>query len=219
MENINFGKNIEFFYAVEDPTQLVTLADKLGEIRGVVVAGRSNVGKSSFINRLFSQKIALSSKTPGKTRKINIFKFNLMTDDGAEEKPFYLFDLPGFGHARVSKEMQKNWGELMEGFFQFISPFPVVLLTLQDARHPNTEVDRFFQDFLKPYSLISYLLFNKIDKLKTQKERSELNKRVPEISKYYKNNKLFFFISSENGKGFKELSLAVKSEFANLLNV
>lgn len=217
MDNIDFGKNIEFFIGLEDPKQLVDLASKLGSIRGVIVAGRSNVGKSSFINRLFSRKIAATSKTPGKTKKINIFRFEIKNNDGNttdRKEYYYLFDLPGFGHAKIAKEKQKDWGELMESFFHWVLPFQVVLLVLQDARHPHTDVDQFFQQFIRPFSLTSFLVFNKIDKLKSQKERHALKTSLDEILKSYKKSKQVFYVSAEKGDGFKELALSLKREFA-----
>jgi GTP-binding protein len=172
---------------------------------GVALVGRSNVGKSSLINTLFGKSTARVSKTPGRTRQINIFSFQLEKD---EESLFYLFDLPGYGHAEVSKEMAKNWNKLMSSFFRYISP-NVLLLNIQDARHPHQKVDQEFHDFLKNYDKETYLIFNKLDKLKNQKEKAQLEKLKPIIFKEYKWVNQIYFVSAEKKTGIEALEDSV----------
>lgn len=179
------------------------------EIIGVSFVGRSNVGKSSMINSLFGGKTARVSKTPGRTREINIFEFELNLNGKKSEMPkFYLIDLPGYGFAEVSKEMSKNWNELMGAFFTQIS-HSMLLVNLQDARHPDQDADRAFYDFLKNYSRKTVLVFNKIDKLKTQKERNVLEKLKPELSKSYKWIRQMYFASAESKKGIPQVEEAI----------
>ena len=80
------------------------------------------------------------------------------------------FDLPGYGHAQVSKEMSQ-WDILMNEFFTHC-PGSVQMVNIQDARHPNQEADQRFQQYLKPFDFTTTLVFNKMDKLKKQKERA-----------------------------------------------
>ena len=130
----------------------------------VAFAGRSNVGKSSVINRLLGRKnFARVGAMPGKTIHINYFKV-----DGA----FYLVDLPGYGYAKVSKGERDRWGKLMEDYFA--RPELITLgVLIVDARHKPTENDvtmaRWFQQTGRPYAVVA----NKLDKLKkTQIEPS-----------------------------------------------
>lgn len=179
------------------------------EVIGVSFVGRSNVGKSSMINALFGNKTARVSKTPGRTREINIFEFHLSFDNKKVDlPPFVLIDLPGYGFAEVSKEMSKNWDQLMGAFFSHVSP-SMLLVNLQDARHPNQDSDKGFHQFLKNYNRKTILVFNKIDKLKTQKERAVLEKLKPVLSKEYKWIRQMYFASAENKKGIPQVEEAI----------
>ena len=108
----------------------------------VAVAGKSNVGKSSFINMLANRKkLAKTSNTPGRTRLVNYFDFG----------PFILADLPGYGFARVSKEEQRRWGRLMERFFERTEIAHV--FSLLDIRHDPTAEDLQMIAYLYHYAL------------------------------------------------------------------
>ena len=140
----------------------------------VALLGRSNVGKSSFLNAFTNQKIAKTSQTPGKTRLINFFE---VEDEG---KKYILVDLPGFGYAKVSKTMQKEWGRNLDEFLK--KRFNIKLfIHLRDARHPNMQidenVDNYLKSFLKKDQQI-LTVFTKIDKLK-QSEIAKLKKDYP----------------------------------------
>ena len=170
--------------------------------------GRSNVGKSSLINSLFGSKTAKTSKTPGRTQKINVFTFELTKDE--EKFQYFLYDLPGYGHAEVNKAMSKNWKIIMDVFFSEMNG-KTLLLNLQDARHPNQKMDQKFYDYINPKLVNIFLIFNKLDKLKKQKERAALNKLKPEIIKAYKFVKQIFFVSAEKKDGLDALELALVS--------
>jgi GTP-binding protein len=171
---------------------------------GLAMVGRSNVGKSTLINTLFGNKTAKTSKTPGRTQQINIFKFELHGD----ENQYFLYDLPGYGHAEVDKTMKKNWETLMAKFFLKINHH-TVLLNLQDARHPNQASDQKFYEYINPKSYSIFLIFNKMDKLKTQKERAVLDKLKPTIYSEFKAVKQIFFVSSEKKQGIAPLELSI----------
>lgn len=174
---------------------------------GLAFVGRSNVGKSSLINSLFGNKTAKTSKTPGRTQKINIFIFKL--NDNPDQN-YVLFDLPGYGHAEVSKQMIRTWGELMDSFFGHITP-RVLLLNIQDARHPNQKSDQQFSKYIKFIKSNIFLIFNKIDKLKKQKEKAALNKLKPEIYKEFKHVKQIYFASAEKKTGLDVVEQSIIS--------
>ena len=156
----------------------------------VALLGRSNVGKSSFLNAFTNQKIAKTSSTPGKTRLINFFE---VEDDG---KKYMLVDLPGFGYAKVSKSMQKEWGRNLDEFLK--KRFNIKLfIHLRDARHPKMEidenVDNYLNSFLKKDQQI-FTIFTKIDKLK-QSEIAKLKKEFPNA----------LFVSNVKKRGINEV--------------
>jgi GTP-binding protein len=196
----------KFQYGMSSPEQLENWLQENPEIFGFSLIGRSNVGKSSTINSLFGNSVARISKTPGRTREINIFTFEISEDGKKVEglPPLYLFDLPGYGYAEVNRQMSRNWEELMGTFFQSISN-DVIMLNIQDARHPNQKADLKFQDYLKNFDFETFLIFNKLDKLKTQKDRAKLNNLKPQLFKQFKWVKQIFFISAEKKQGIQPL--------------
>jgi len=141
----------------------------------VALLGRSNVGKSSFLNAFTNQKIAKTSSTPGKTRLINFFE---VEDEG---KKYILVDLPGFGYAKVSKSMQKEWGKNLDEFLR--NRFNIKLfIHLRDARHPELEIDNNVDEYLKSFLRKDQQIltvFTKIDKLK-QSELAKLKQKYPD---------------------------------------
>ena len=123
----------------------------------VVFAGRSNVGKSSVINRLLNRKnFARVGSAPGKTTHINYFFI---------DQKLYLVDLPGYGYAKVSKQERERWGRLIEAWFADVRRFALGLLIV-DARHKPTADDctmaQVFMASEKPFLVVA----NKLDKLK-----------------------------------------------------
>ncbi|MFZ4714688.1 MAG: ribosome biogenesis GTP-binding protein YihA/YsxC [Bacteriovoracaceae bacterium] len=193
----------EFIMGINDPVQLDLFLKQNSHIIGVAFVGRSNVGKSSLINSLWGNKTARVSNTPGRTREINIFKFRL---EGAPEvslPDYYLFDLPGYGFAEASKQTLKVWNNLMAVFFSFAS-MNIGLISIQDARHPDQETDKTFYKFMKDFDYECILALNKIDKLKTQKEKNALKNSMPEFLAKYKEVKQVFYLSAEKQTGVKE---------------
>lgn len=208
-----------FKMGISDPKQFEEWLLKNPDVIGISMVGRSNVGKSSIINALFGSKTARVSKTPGRTREINIFEFEIGLNGKKSELPkFTLIDLPGYGHADVSKEMSKNWDQLMTAFFHYLSP-SMMLINLQDARHPNQESDKGFHQFLKNYTRNAILVFNKMDKLKTQKERAELEKLKPSLSKEYKWIRQMYFVSAETKKGLPQVEEAIIAHLLEELEI
>ena len=127
------------------------------ELPEVAFAGRSNVGKSSLLNKLVRRKaFARVSGTPGRTREINFFKVN---------DQFVLADLPGYGYARIAKERKAEWRPLIEGYLSH-SPKLRGVVQLLDVRHDPTEDDRQMLDFLAELEMPTVVVLTKIDKLK-----------------------------------------------------
>jgi GTP-binding protein len=194
----------KFLMGIDKVDQLATWLAEHPTAQGVAFVGRSNVGKSSLINSIFGNSVARVSKTPGRTRQVNIFSFIWQENKDAEPKEFYLFDVPGYGHAEVSKEMGLNWQKLLDTFFNAISG-KVLLMSMQDARHPIQDADLQFQDYIQHFNLETYLVFNKIDKLKTQKERAALQKLQPKIYQANKWVKQIYYVSAEKSQGVTPL--------------
>lgn len=127
----------------------------------VAFAGRSNVGKSSLINKLIKRKkLARVSNTPGRTREINFFEVN---------GQFVLADLPGYGYAKVSKERKAAWRPLIEGYLKRSPALRGVVLLLDVRRYP-TEDDLLMLEFLAEIGTPTIVVATKIDKL-TRAER------------------------------------------------
>jgi len=157
---VNFTK-AEFMRSAADPKDF--LRDGLPQM---AFAGRSNVGKSSVINRLVSRKnLAYVGATPGKTTQINYFKV-----DGKA----WLVDLPGYGYAKVSRSEKERWGRLMEQYFQDESDIITVGVLIVDARHKPTADDVTMHNWFLESGCPEIVVANKMDKLKAREVEPNL---------------------------------------------
>ena len=164
----------------------------------VAFLGRSNVGKSSLLNTLTNRKgLAKSSSTPGKTQLINYFEIKFKTDN--EELP-YLYarfvDLPGFGYAKVAKSLKAEWNRNLTAYLEQ-RPNLQIFVHLIDSRHPELEIDKNVNEFLKDIKRGDQIIvqaFTKTDKLK-QNELAKLKRDYPEG----------IFISNLKKKGMMDL--------------
>nr|WP_314532499.1 ribosome biogenesis GTP-binding protein YihA/YsxC [uncultured Fusobacterium sp.] len=154
--------------------------------------GRSNVGKSSLINSLTSRlKLARTSKTPGRTQLINYF---LINDE------FYIVDLPGYGFAKVPKEMKKQWGQTMERYIS--SKRRKLIFVLLDIRRIPSEEDIEMLKWLEYNNMDYKIIFTKIDKL----SNNEKFRQLKEIkTRLVFDNEDVFFHSSQTNKGREEI--------------
>ena len=160
-----------------------------------VFSGRSNVGKSSLINKLCNRKnLARVSATPGKTATINFYD----VDNGAAD----FVDLPGYGYAKVAKSEKGRWSELIEGYFNQARVFALIV-ALVDIRHEATALDVHMIDFLRESELPYAVVLTKADKLSKQqvmkqtaaiRKQLQLPREVPLVA-----------TSSEKGTGIEEL--------------
>ena len=158
----------------------------------IAFVGRSNVGKSSMINRVFSRKnLARVSSSPGKTATINFFKLGNMR----------FADLPGYGFARVSKEEKEKWGQLMEAYFSSGRQIELVL-SLIDMRHPPSKDDLVMADFLIDAEIPFVVVLTKADKLSKKERvtmRETIRKSLGDI------DVAMIEFSSETGEGADEI--------------
>ena len=145
----------EFLQGVADLRQLPKR-----ELKEVLFIGRSNVGKSSLLNKLCTRKnLARSSSTPGKTREINYYIIN---------DHFYFVDLPGYGYAKVPEQMRAGWKKLIENFLQRGEPIALAM-QLIDSRQEPTPLDIMMMDWLEYYEIPYLLVLTKADKLPVSK--------------------------------------------------
>ena len=160
----------------------------------VTFAGRSNVGKSSVINRLLNRKnFARVGATPGKTTQVNYFLI-----DGK----IYFTDLPGYGYAKVSKDERDRWGRLMESYFQ--EPGLITLgVLIVDARHKPTADDVTMRNWFRETGCPFIVVANKLDKLKTREIEPNLA-LIRETLELGERDTLVPF-SAEKGTGKTEL--------------
>ena len=131
-----------------------------------LLVGRSNVGKSSFINTLINRKnYARTSATPGKTQTINFY----LVDD-----MFYLVDAPGYGYAQVNKKKQKKFGLMMEDYLTSRKNLKQVFMLI-DFRHKLSNDDIMMYNFLKYYKLPVTIVATKVDKIPITKQQQQRN--------------------------------------------
>ncbi len=164
----------------------------------VVFAGRSNVGKSSVINRLLNRRgFARTGGRPGKTAYVNYFLV-----DGA-----YFVDLPGYGYARVSGDERRRWGALMEDYFAEAARVTLGVLIV-DARHAPTADDLTMAEYFRGARRPFCVLANKADKLK-KSEREECAARIRGTLRLGADTPLLLF-SAESGEGRGELMALIE---------
>lgn len=183
--------------------EFVTSMAQYGAFQGrglpqIAVVGKSNVGKSSLINRLCRQnKLARTSQTPGKTRLINVFLLNGRDEAGA----FHLIDLPGYGFARVDKQEKARWGVMMQRYFQEAEELHHVLC-LVDIRHEPTQDDIQMNTFLRQMGIPFTVIATKCDKISRGARQKQL---APICRGLLVQPWQVICFSSEDGTGREEL--------------
>lgn len=135
------------------------------DIPEFALAGRSNVGKSSFINKMLNRKgLARISSKPGKTQTLNFYIVNEI---------LHFVDVPGYGYAKVSKKEREAWGRMLETYLTTREQLKAVLLIV-DLRHPPTADDVMMYDFLKHYEIPCIVIATKADKISKMKRAQHL---------------------------------------------
>ena len=175
----------------------------VSDLPEICFSGRSNVGKSSLINKILNRKsIARVSSTPGKTVTINFYKLDA----------FRLVDLPGYGYAKVDDCERERWAELMEGYFRTNRNIKLCL-QLIDMRHPATEFDVSMLEFLKHYGINYCIVLTKSDKL-NKTEREQRRMAFLEQLSFVPHIKTVEF-SAHTGEGVEELRALIEAVAEN----
>lgn len=190
-------KKIEFVKAVYNLNELPKQ-----DLPAVVLCGRSNVGKSSFINSLFNTKMAKTSSSPGKTRSINYYLV---------ENKFFIVDLPGFGYAKVSKKERDAWQHLLEKYFSINENIKLAMHII-DSRHDPMQLDIELNGFLHSINIPYFLVMNKTDKLK-QAELAAAKRRVVQFFPEITLGENLLLYSTIKGTGKKEVVKLLSSHF------
>lgn len=182
--------NAELLYTAGRASQL-----KESDLPEVVFSGRSNVGKSSLINKLVNRKaLARVSSQPGKTATINFFRVG---------SSFNLVDLPGYGYAKVSHAEKVRWGELVEGYFSQKRKLALVV-QIVDMRHKPTADDLGMIEFLVKSRIPFIVVMTKKDKLK-KTQQTEQYETIRSILEEYSDNIRLFPFSAVKNEGTEEI--------------
>ena len=159
----------------------------------ICFCGRSNVGKSSLINKVLGRKsIARVSSKPGKTITINFYKVDNIR----------LVDLPGYGYAKVNLAEKERWSELMDGYFKSNRNIKMVF-QLIDMRHPATEFDIWMLDFLYQMGLPYTVVLTKSDKLNKTETANRLSLIGEELGEFAENTQIIPFSVQNNNDALK----------------
>lgn len=168
------------------------------EVPEIAFAGRSNVGKSSLLNKLFNRKsLARVSSVPGKTITINFYDV-----DG-----YKFVDLPGYGYAKLSKSERDRFGELMEGYFQSGRNLKLVV-QLVDMRHKPSQDDFGMIDFMQQMNIPFIVVCTKADKLKVKEFKKREQEIKEELSMVDEN--LIIPFSSQSGLGLDTVKMLIE---------
>ena len=180
-------KNATFITSAARSEQFITPDKPM-----IAVCGKSNVGKSSFINMLANRKkLAKTSSEPGRTRLVNYFDFG----------PFILADLPGYGFARVSKSEKIKWAKTLDSFFKDKEKISHVFM-LVDSRHDPTADDVQMIEYLHYYALPFTVVLTKSDKLSKMKIKEHIKAIAADL---YMGEKNLIATSAQTGYGKEEI--------------
>ena len=195
---MNFNE-VSFEFAAGDVSQLPE-----STLPEVVFSGKSNVGKSSLINKLVQRKsLARVSATPGKTATINFFKL----------KEFRLVDFPGYGYAKVSKGEKRRWADLVEGYFAQERNVKLIVQII-DVRHAPSKDDMQMVEYLYHFNFPFVIVLTKVDKLKKSQVDSLVN-YFKKLFSSYEGVRIFPF-SSVTGQGKEEIQQVIEEYILNI---
>lgn len=160
----------------------------------IAFAGRSNVGKSSMINKILNRKsLAKTSSRPGHTRSINFFDI---------DKKYFLVDLPGYGYAKVAQEEKEKWSMLINDYLHFRENLKGIVMIV-DARHKPTGQDKTMLEWIREVNIEKIIAATKADKLSNNKKAKQ--KKIIKNTLSLNNDELFTFFSAKSGEGKKKI--------------
>lgn len=198
-------RTVDFVGAVATPG-----GPKPADLPEIAFAGRSNVGKSTLINRLLGRTrtpVARVSNTPGKTREINFFRVDALPGGGGDPIEFHLVDLPGYGYARVPGALKDAWKPLMEDYLGRSTELRGVLQLIDVRRDPSPE-DLQMLEFLAAQATPTLVVLTKIDKLK----RTHREKQIRSIAERLElDMEQIVPFSSVTGEGLELLHAALEA--------
>jgi GTP-binding protein len=171
-------KSVEFVGALAKPGGTVP-----GGLPEVAFSGRSNVGKSSLINRILGRTrtpIARVSKSPGKTREVNFYQVAAVGGESGDDLGFFLVDLPGYGYAKVPDTLRGAWKPLIESYLRR-SPALQGVVQLVDVRHGPTDHDHQMLAFLADLGTPALVVLTKVDKLKRSQRKKQFDSIAREL--------------------------------------
>lgn len=192
-------QHIEFITTVMKSAQLLALP----HLPEIAVVGRSNVGKSSLLNHLFNKELVKTSSIPGKTRALNFFQV---------DRRYFFVDMPGYGYAAVSKEEQKNWQELIEGYLSNRQTLKMLLLLLDFRREPSAE-DMRMVEWISHYRIPTILVMTKVDKIGKSKRLAQ-SRRITDRIKGLP----YVHYSTTKNEGRRELIASIREGLERDIN-
>ena len=192
-----------FLLAASDERQFPT-----ADLPEIAFLGRSNVGKSSLINSLVGNKIARTSSTPGRTRSINFFEIRWP----GKPKPELIFtDLPGYGYAKLSREVSQQWGGFIEPYLK-ARPVLALCLVLIDSNIPPQESDQQLMDFLRATNRPFIVVATKSDRL----SGNQLSNAAQTLSQAFRVPRLLLY-SAKSGTGRDQLWQEIRTAAAGFV--
>ena len=157
----------------------------------IALSGRSNVGKSSFINKMINRKgLARTSQRPGKTQTLNFYEINELV---------YFVDVPGYGFAKVPKTEREAWGKMIETYLQDREQLKAVVQII-DVRHPPSADDKIMYNWLKHFGIPVIVVATKCDKISKGKWQKHLNVIIKDLEKEESDPILLFSSETAYGK-------------------
>ncbi len=168
------------------------------QLNEIALAGRSNVGKSSFINCVVNRrKLAHTGSKPGRTQTVNFYRVDTKVGNN-----FYFVDLPGYGFSRASKQAEDSWAEMIEEYL-FSRKMLRALILIVDARHKPTADDQMMISWLREVGFPFCVLATKVDKLK-RNQRNKQKKLIKQTLNLAEDRKFIFF-SAKKSEGKREV--------------